>query len=1536
MTKFSGKTLQKYHIQELIGRGGMAEVYRAFQPNLQRYVAIKIMHNHLTQNLDFVESFEREATAVARLRHPNIVMVHDFEVLDDIHFMVMEYIDGHTLKQDLEQRQTAVADGHTTSLYPPGEIAYIMTAIGHGLDYAHAQGIVHRDLKPANIMFTAEGQAVITDFGLVKLKHQTDEESESGFITGTPAYMSPEQAQGEQLDHRSDLYTLGVILYELLTGHTPYHEETEFSLMIKQVSQAPLPIPAYIQSSPALVAIIEKALASNPEDRYQNASALAAAYRDAIGITLQDLRSQQSFIPLNVAGRAQSTHNQITPSHTRPTKKQPSPYRGLFAFREEDAHFFFGRDRFVDRLVEAVNHHQIIPIIGPSGSGKSSILYAGLVPKLRTWNDWLICHFRPGAKPFQALGAAMTPLMEPGLGQLDQYTYGRRLAQQLRTDPEKFNGHINRLLQRHPRANHVLIIIDQFEELFTLTQDEQERLDFIDCIVAPRLSNTYTFTLSLRADFLGQSLGYAGLAGALQENPHILGAMNRDELTEVVVKPAERQQVLFESGLAERILDDVGSEPGNLPLLEFALDTLWEHQENGVLTHQAYEKIGRVDGALTAYAEQVYADFTAEEQDKIKNIFTQLVRPGLGTQDTRRLAKRDEIGEAHWGLVQKLADTRLIVTNRSIDGQETAEVVHEALISRWKRLQDWMNDNRNFRMWQERVRAAIHQWQENEYDLGSLLRGMALGEAEEWYTDRRDTLNENETLFIAESINIRDTRLKEAETRRRRITTALSFGLALMIILAGLSLLQRNEALSARASAEQQRDEAEKAQSRQLAVQSSLLRDDEFDLSVLLGVQANQIADTFEAQDNLILSLVHNPRLVTKLRGHKGFFRGASYSHNGEFIATGGIEGDIIVWETKTNQPISHIPEAHDGPVRNLAFNTDDTILASVGDTQGVVLWNIASQEPIGELINSAGRLFTQVAFSRDGKYIAASDLDGQLYLWSAITFVPIGDPLVEHQGQITRIVFDPGGRYVATSGIDNTYVLWHIESGNPVNPPQRQSGIVWDIAFHPKRSHLVTGNTLGELILWDIESGEILATLKTDDWITSLAYTPEGTHVVIGERNGQITFWNTERRQREVNIDPLLGHKDTISALSFSPDGSRLVSTSQDGTSIVWRSELFPPIGPLSAILDKQHTAEVNSLVYSANGQELISGSQDGTFVFWDLTQNPPTGRARYSGTPVNVVDYSADGRYIATGGGDSNVILWDAILQTPFQTPLTGHDEPVTTVSFSPTGDILAAGSASGDIIIWDSNTRAMITRINDAHNEAVRVLAFDPITGVLVSGGADRLLKIWDSQAGEQLAPAIATHQGSILAAEFSPDGRYFASGGEDRIVLVWSGQDIANYRFDTSQPSPITDPLEGNDRRINALAFNQDSTKLASGTIASASFTGLQQQEGNDTITLWDLNNFEVIGEPFVTRHGQVQTIAFSPNGRQLASSGLDGRILLWSITINDWQREACQRINRDFTPDEWEKYVGSDAYTPVCTDYLTSITTTAEPTTTADE
>jgi hypothetical protein len=455
----------------------------------------------------------------------------------------------------------------------------------------------------------------------------------------------------------------------------------------------------------------------------------------------------------------------------------PCPYRGLFHFGPGDAEYFFGREGFVEELVRATQSRNFIPLLGASGNGKSSVVLAGLVPKLQQVGHWQFTHFRPGADPFYALAEALVPLYMSEIDSTDKITQAGKLAESLKNGTPL--SRIFSSIQRKTPDDRVLLIADQFEELYTLCTDETIRRNFLDKLIASiaapadRLHFAPVLVLTMRADFLGDALSYRPFADILQNADLKLGPMNRAELTEAVKKPAQKLGVTFEARLVERILSDVEKEPGTLPLLEFALTKLWQGRSGKQLTHAAYEEIGEVKGALAKHANQEFAKLTEADQERVRRIFIQLVRPGEGMEDTRRIALKTELGDESWLLVKKLADARLVVTTRNAGGQETVEVVHEALIRNWKELQGWMEIDRVFRAWQERLRGAMRQWQETKQDKESLLRGAALAEAEEHWQKRSEELASEESKYIKQSRQER--KRIEQDTRLSKIKEMSSY-----------------------------------------------------------------------------------------------------------------------------------------------------------------------------------------------------------------------------------------------------------------------------------------------------------------------------------------------------------------------------------------------------------------------------------------------------------------------------------------------------------------------------------------------------------------------------------------------------------------------------------------------------------------------------------------------------------------------------------------------------------------------------------------
>jgi hypothetical protein len=694
----------------------------------------------------------------------------------------------------------------------------------------------------------------------------------------------------------------------------------------------------------------------------------------------------------------------------------PCPYRGLFHFGPGDAEYFFGRKSFIKTLFQATQTRNFIPLLGASGSGKSSVVFAGLVPKLQQESHWQFTHFRPGSDPFHALALALVPLYTTNLNETDCLAQARQLANYLRDGDISLADVVAQIQQNYP-SERVLVIADQFEELYTLCPDETIRRNFLDKLTTSPFERVgMVLVLTMRADFLGNALSYRPFADVLQNTDLKLGPMNREELTEVIEKPAQKLGVTFEAGLVERILDDVESEPGNLPLLEFALTELWQRRQGKELTHLAYTEIGQVQGALARHANEEYDKLSEAQREQMRRIFIQLVRPGEGTEDTRRLATKAELGAVNWALVKQLADARLVVTSRSEEAQvETVEVVHEALIRNWGELRGWMDTDRVFRAWQERLRGAMGQWQKTQGDEGSWLRGAALAEAEEQLKQRPEDISQSEQDFIRQSLQERE-RIKQAEAARRRREIRTAWGIAAgslvaVVISTGLGTFAFIQYQIANQQTQVAVRQSRIALARQLATQAELSRD---------KANFQEFSTLDESSQNFTLKLgldSLSPKVVSLLKGIKP--RILRFSWDQKLMA---VTDDKFLYffnidsgkETKISEPTI---------IYAMNFSPDEKTLATAGEDATLKLWNLETGREILTLKGHDGSL-TTTAFSPDGKSLVTASYDKTIKLWNVETGQEIRT-LKGHTDIINSAVFSSDGKYILTASEDKTARIW-------------------------------------------------------------------------------------------------------------------------------------------------------------------------------------------------------------------------------------------------------------------------------------------------------------------------------------------------------------------------------------------------------------------------------------------------------------------------------------------------------------------------------
>jgi WD40 repeat protein/DNA-binding SARP family transcriptional activator len=1454
-----GRSVRGYELREQVGSGDVGVVYRAYQPSVGREVAIKVIRPELVNQPSFVRGFESEARLVAQLEHPHLVPLYDYWRDPEGAYLVMRWLRGGSLQRALERGPW--------NLDPATRL---LSQIAGALAYAHRQGVVHRDVKPANVLLDEDGNAYLSDFGIGT--RVLDTGSTGRLVTASPAYVPPDELAGRPRTCQSDLYGLGLLTFELLTGQRPPMDGALPSL---RRFRPELP--------DALDEVVARATAEDPNERYESVDGFVSAFVAAVG---QPSRAAEVYTPAE------------------------NPYKGLQAFDETDAPDFYGRTALVDELVRAVGDRRLITVVGPSGIGKSSVVRAGLVPALRGGAahgaaPLLVTDMFPGTYPYEELAGA---LLRVAVERPDD------LVEELARDELGICRVAKRIL---PPRSELLLVIDQFEELFTQTADEETRRRFLAGLtaLAGDAHSPVRVLVTLRADFLDYPLREPEFWELLRAGIVAVAAPSEDELAEAIERPAQRVGVRFEPGLVSQIVADVRDQPGALPLLQYALTELFASRSGDVLTLEGYLAIGGVVGALGRRAEDLYARLRPSARAACRQVFLRLVSADPDAHDTRRRVRRSELRQLELEpaaldeVLARYGEHRLLTFDREpLTRSPTVEVAHEAILSRWDRLSAWIGERREHLLLHRRLVEAVAEWEDEGRDREYLPHEGRLAQLEAWAGATDLALTGGERAFLAEARAAAD-ELARRRTRRRRATLVGFATLAAATsVIAVFALILRSQA----------RDEARLATARQLAASAQANLDVDPERSILLAIEA---AETTRRHDGTVLieaeQALHDAlatsRLVssvpgvgrkasqgighvasvspdgtrfvaadmgktasirgarsgktlTTLAGHTGDILAVGYSPDGKRVSTGSADGTARLWDAATGESI-HVLHAHRGGVFATKFSADGSRIATLGADRAVRVWDVRT-----------GRQLK--AFEGVHNRTTAPSTWGE-----GLAFV----------GQ-DRIAVSPWARGSAPSPV--VAKIFDVRSGKQVGEVRDPSGNAQsvDIDVSPDGTMVAGQADSGQLQLYALPSGRQLDVVGASGaWaVLDVEVSRDGRHVATGAVDGLAKTWEVARGKLRDALT-LRGHRSPVAGVSFDRSGTRLVTSGQPSSEArVWdvtpagRGEVLTLSGP--------ETNQFVDIAFTPDGRRLAAASGPaGTVRVWsvdsgaELLQLGQDARTNAADRAVIGVDVSPDGSHIATASADGSARIFDAttgrqLVVISGRHCVRRHLCRVNRAAFSPDGRRLATTGQDTTVRIFDATTgrQLRVLRGHAPGGLGTYSVAWSPDGARVLSMATDGT-RIWDVRTGRQLL-AIPPTGGPGWYAALSPDGKQVLT--ESGIgPVVWDASSGKRLRaLETSAASGDMD-------------FSRDGSRLAITTV----------DERGNAMRIW---NWPAGVETLKLQDSGAQ-VALSPDGQLVAtvrSKQPVPFVHVWTLDPERLVQIARSRVTRSLTEDECRRYL----------------------------
>lgn len=1207
----------------------------------------------------------------------------------------------------------------------------------------------------------------------------------------------------------------------------------------------------------------------------------------------------------------------------------PNPFKGLEAFQQTDAAFFFGRETLIDKSLERLKADRdvrFLAIVGGSGTGKSSLVRAGVLPAIRDGRlphseSWRLALLTPGDRPISALANRLSPLIE-NMTAAD-------VDALLRQNPRAFNDLVENILRDTPPEVHIVLVVDQFEEVFTRASDTEAEnfLRIIQHAVTYPDGRAHVL-ITMRSDFFDRLSRYPGLAELFeQENMVIVTEMTPDELLRTIEGPAQAVGMTYDRGLPQRILEEVRRQPGSLPLLQYALKELFQRREGLRLTTRAYDEIGGVRQALAGHAEVIYQSFGSAQQSIMRRVLLRLVEISESGEATRRRVAYDELrlrdvpAEVVDELLERLtaSDTRLLTASRQITsrGDESRprtfyEVGHEALIREWDRFREWVNqDLEDLRLGSEILQAAT-DWQASDHDTAYLLTGNRLARAEIWLNEADTTPLQREFMQASIAENERQealdrSRMERELTLQRKAATRLRFAVAVLIagflavgVLAGLAIIAQQEArdaeqravfnlrravsLSLSASANRELDAFQSDQAAKLAVNAALV-----DLDA---------ADLPELSERILADVVYRPGARHHISTDGVAAQALAISASGEraFVGWGS---SLVVWDMVEGVEIERWTgtEAwrHAAEITAISYNHTRGLVASADGDGLIVLWDATEGVPVAAWRDHSARV-NGLSFDAPGDWLVSGGVD------QIVIARPLDgerDPLTlrDHNAIINDVAINASATAIASAGQDQRVSVWRVEAGRVTRQyfltgldDEAEAAPMTRVGFLDGSNLLAGGDENGLVILWNFSLNRVIDRLNSHQVaVSGIVYDPPSNTLFTADAEGLILRWRISPPRRVVY--GFRDHRAAVTGLSLSSAGGVLASTDLDANLRVWDVQNAADAGTLSVLNGRDLRG-----VYGADDRTIFTTTVNGAAFLWDaasglIIQNFDQAEGQSNGR-ITAMAINPDGRTALTAHGDRRIVLWDTVsgaarLVVP-DAPRLHDSQTITAAAFFPDGGRFATADTRGLIVIWSNDSGAALLQLNPSedkdapgHESTVNALAVHPSGDFLLSASADGTLILWDTNTGQPLITYEGHNNRPVTSVAFDATGNYALSGANDGRVILWNtsaGLETRDAR------RALLRRFDVHNASVNGVAFSPVRAQFA--TISA-----------DDTLVVWDIRNSLTTGTTEAPASFSADAAAFDMRLFEISASenfinlqfSRDGRTIITGLNNGQLRR-----------------------------------------------